>query len=99
MGTLVDCVTDPEEQKKCLQIVHEELVALLGSEQVPLARGSQPPVIELDPAYQAADARIQRVLADKRPAGLALIEVWNKADAHAGPPPAVATITRASGRS
>lgn len=40
-----------------------------------------------DPAYQAADAQIQRLLADKRPAGLALIEVWNKADAHAGPAP------------
>jgi tRNA modification GTPase len=40
-----------------------------------------------DPAYQAADARIQRLLADKRPNSLALIEVWNKADAHAGPAP------------
>ena len=40
-----------------------------------------------DPAYLAADAQIQRLLADKRPAGLALIEVWNKADAHAGPAP------------
>ena len=40
-----------------------------------------------DPTYQAADAQIQRLLADKRPAGLALIEVWNKADAHAGPVP------------
>jgi tRNA modification GTPase len=40
-----------------------------------------------DPTYQAADAQIQRLLADKRPAGLALIEVWNKADAHAGPAP------------
>ncbi len=40
-----------------------------------------------DPAYQAADAQIQRLLADKRPNSLALIEVWNKADAHAGPAP------------
>jgi tRNA modification GTPase len=40
-----------------------------------------------DPAYQAADAQIQRALADRRPAGLALLEVWNKADAHAGPVP------------
>ena len=40
-----------------------------------------------DAAYQAADAQIQRLLADKRPAGLALIEVWNKADAHAGSAP------------
>ena len=40
-----------------------------------------------DPAYLAADAQIQRLLADKRPAGLALIEVWNKADAHAGSVP------------
>jgi tRNA modification GTPase len=35
-----------------------------------------------DPAYQAADTQIQRLLADKRPNSLALIEVWNKADAH-----------------
>ena len=40
-----------------------------------------------DPAYQAADTQIQRLLADKRPNSLALIEVWNKADAHAGPAP------------
>ena len=40
-----------------------------------------------DPAYQAADAQIQRALADRRLAGLALLEVWNKADAHAGPAP------------
>ncbi len=40
-----------------------------------------------DPAYQAADAQIQRLLANKRPNSLALIEVWNKADAHAGPAP------------
>jgi tRNA modification GTPase len=40
-----------------------------------------------DPAYQAADAQIQRLLANKRPNSLALIQVWNKADAHAGPAP------------
>ena len=40
-----------------------------------------------DPDYQTADAQIQRLLADKRPAGVPVIEVWNKADVHRGAVP------------
>ena len=40
------------------------------------------------PEYEAADAQIQAVLADKRPASVPVIEVWNKIDL-AGLAPAV----------
>ena len=40
-----------------------------------------------DAHYQAADAQIQRTLANQRASALPVINVWNKADAHPGPVP------------
>jgi len=40
-----------------------------------------------DAHYQAADAQIQRMLANQRASDLPVINVWNKADAHPGPVP------------
>ena len=39
------------------------------------------------PDYQAADAAIQRLLQEKCPPGVPVVEVWNKHDLHPGPVP------------